>query len=72
MADENGGIEWQWSKKNATLAFRNPMRDVIFYFQCDQPVQGLGVQQRVELRIGPAVIDSFSLPPRRRNFARFP
>jgi hypothetical protein len=63
VADEGIGVEWQWSKKNATLAFRNPRRDVTFYFQCDQPVQGLGEQQHVELRIGPTVIDSFALAP---------
>jgi len=62
VADENAGIEWQWSKKDATLAFRNPMRDVLLYFQCDQPVKALGTPQQVELRIGPTVIDAFALP----------
>jgi hypothetical protein len=57
------GVEWQWSKKDATLAFRNPMRDVLFYLQCDQPVQALGEPRRVELRIGPMVIDSFAVSP---------
>lgn len=61
IADENAGIEWQWSRKDATLAFRNPRRDVLFYFQCDQPVAALGEPQRVELRIGGNVIDSFAL-----------
>jgi hypothetical protein len=72
VADENAGIEWQWSKKNATLAFRNPKRDVILYFQCDQPVQVLGAQQRVELRIGPSVIESFTLPPGLRELHKIP
>jgi hypothetical protein len=62
VAEDATGLEWQWSKKTATLAFRNPMRDVLLYFQCDQPVKVLGTPQQVELRIGPAVIDSFSLP----------
>ena len=62
VAEGQTGVEWQWSKKTATLAFRNPMRDAVFYFQCDQPVQGLGDPQHVELRIGPTVIDSFALP----------
>jgi hypothetical protein len=62
VAEEATGLEWQWSKKTATLAFRNPMRDVLFYFMCDQPVKVLGAPQQVELRIGPAVIDSFALP----------
>ena len=66
VAEEQTGVEWQWSKKTATLAFRNPMRDVVFYLQCDQPVQVLGQPQHVELRIGEAVIDSFDLPPMQR------
>jgi len=70
VADGGNGIEWQWSKKQATLAFRNPMRDVVFYFQCDQAVQGLGEPQRVELRIGPAVIDSFTVPPGQKELRK--
>ena len=63
VAEDASGLEWQWSKKNATLAFRNPMRDVALYFQCDQPVKVLGAPQQVELRIGPTVVDSFALMP---------
>jgi hypothetical protein len=62
VAEDASGLEWQWSKKTATLAFRNPMRDVLLFFQCDQPVKALGTPQQVELRIGPTVIDSFALP----------
>jgi len=62
VAEQATGLEWQWSKKTATLAFRNPMRDVVFYLQCDQAVQGLGAPQHVELRIGDTVIDAFDLP----------
>jgi hypothetical protein len=70
VAEDATGVEWQWSKKNATLAFRNPMRDVLFYFQCDQPVQALGMPQQVELRIGPNVIDSFALPAGKRELRK--
>jgi hypothetical protein len=70
VAEEQTGVEWQWSKKTATLAFRNPMRDAVFYLQCDQPVQGLGGPQRVELRIGDTLIDSFPLPPLQRELRK--
>jgi hypothetical protein len=66
VAEEAIGVEWQWSKKTATLAFRHPMRDAVFYLQCDQPVHGLSEPQHVELRLGDRVIDSFSLPPGER------
>ena len=70
VAEEATGVEWQWSKKNATLAFRNPVRDALFYFQCDQPVAGLGDPTHVELRIGSNVIDSFALPPGPRELRK--
>ena len=70
VAEDASGIEWQWSKKMATLAFRNPMRDVLLYFQCDQPVEALGAPQQVELRIGSAVIDSFALPAGQRELRK--
>ena len=60
-ADGNGR-EWQWSMGRATLAFRNPRRDARLYLQLDQPVTA-GDPQRIELRLGDTVIDSFRLPP---------
>jgi len=63
------GVEWQWSKKNATLAFRNPMRDVTFYFECDQPVP-LTQPQHVELRIGDTPFDMFTLPLNHKELRR--
>jgi hypothetical protein len=70
IAEAQTGVEWQWSRKTATLAFRNPMRDVLFYFQCDQPVHEVGAPQRVELRIAETVIDSFALPPGPRELRK--
>ncbi len=34
-AADNAAVEWQWTKKAATLAFRNPKRDVWFYLNVD-------------------------------------
>jgi len=46
------------------------MRDAVFYLQCDQPVQGLGEPQHVELRIGGMAIDSFTLPAGQRELRK--
>ena len=69
-ADQGSGVEWQWSRKDATLAFRNPKRDATLFLELDQPVDALGTPQRVEIRLGQAAVDSFELPTGRRDLRR--
>src|SRR4051812_1206054 len=57
---EGSAREWQWSKKQATLAFRNPHRDVTLYLQVDRGA-GFPEPQHTEVRIGDQVVDSFTL-----------
>jgi len=67
----DNGREWQWSRKQATLAFRNPGRDVRFYLDVDQPgLAAFTEPQRVELRIGEAVVDAFAVSPSAGNLIR--
>jgi hypothetical protein len=72
VGDETSGLEWQWSKREATLSFRNPKRDAMFFLQLDQPVDALPQPQQVEIRIGQAVLDRFPLPPGTRELRRIP
>ena len=60
-AGAGSGVEWQWSKKDATMTFANPKRDVRVYLSVDQPSSAFAEPQRVEVRLGPTVIDSFAL-----------
>jgi hypothetical protein len=69
-SDEGSGIEWQWTRQQATLAFRNPRRDITFYLEADQPVAAAIEPQRVEIRAGDAVLDTFSISPGRRELRR--
>jgi hypothetical protein len=66
------GVEWQWSKKQGTLSFRNPKQDVNFFLDLDEPVQALPEPQKVEVRVGDSVVDSFDLPAGRRELRRIP
>ena len=63
VAAEGAGREWQWSRGDATLSFRNPRRRVRLYLQTDQPARPFAEGQRVEARIGQTVIDTFTLAP---------
>jgi hypothetical protein len=70
FAQDSPGVEWHWSKGDATLAFRNPKRDTALLLDVDQPVMELTPPQRVEVRAGATVIDSFTLQPGRRELKR--
>ena len=39
-AGDNSMVEWQWTKKEATITFRNPRRDARVVFPGRQPRQG--------------------------------
>lgn len=61
VAQDNGAVEWQWSKRTGTIAFRNPKRDVWFYLNVDGKPPFLPEPQQVTVRIGEQVIDQFTL-----------
>jgi hypothetical protein len=59
---DNAAVEWQWSRKDATLSVRNPKKDVTLYLHLDHP--GLFREaQQVTVTLGEHVIDSFTLSP---------
>jgi hypothetical protein len=64
------GVEWQWSKKQGTLSFRNPKQDANFIIDLDQPVQAFTEPQKVEIKVGDAVVDTFALAAGRRELRR--
>ena len=72
VADEASGLEWQWSRREATLSFRNPKRDATLFLQLDQPVKALPQPQQVEVRLGTTVVDRFALPVGPRELRRVP
>ena len=51
--------EWQWTKKAATISFRNPKKDATFYLEFDARTDRFGAVQQVTLRSGDQVIGTF-------------
>jgi hypothetical protein len=66
------GVEWQWSRKQGTLSFRNPKQDATLVIDLDQPVEAFSEPQKVEVRLGNTLVDSFTLQPGRRELRRMP
>jgi hypothetical protein len=56
VAANNPAVEWQWTKREGTLAFRNPKRDSTLFLQFDNPAAARGAATQVEIRIGDQVI----------------
>lgn len=61
MAPDNATNEWHWSKKEATLSFKNPKRNVVFYLDVDATSRLISEPQSVSVRVGDQVLDSFAL-----------
>jgi hypothetical protein len=60
---DNAAVEWQWTRKDATLSVRNPKRDVTFYLHLDQPAE-LPEPQQVTVALGDQTIDSSVIKPK--------
>ena len=63
VVNEGGGprVEWQWTKKEATVAFRNPKRDVTLYVEADNPSAGPNAAQQMEIRLGDLLLGTIDL-----------
>ena len=60
---DNAAVEWQWTKKDATLSVRNPKKDVTFYLHLDHPGV-ISEPQTVTVTLGGQTIDTFTLQPK--------
>jgi hypothetical protein len=69
-ANQDQSIEWQWTKGQATLAFKNPKKDAVFYFDVDSPGKELHGGQQVSVVLGGQTVDSFAQPPDERALHR--
>jgi hypothetical protein len=56
VAPENPTVEWKWTRKEATVAFRNPKRDATFILQMDNPSRATGAASEVEVQLGDQII----------------
>ena len=69
-AEHNPAVEWQWTKKNATLAFKNPKKDCVFYLDVDSAGSVFQEAQQVQVTIGGRLVDQFTLNPKERTLRK--
>jgi hypothetical protein len=72
IAEHNATVEWQWTKKDATLSFKNPKKDSAFYLDLDNPGSVFNEAQQVTVTLGGQVIDEFTLQPKQPQLRKVP
>ncbi len=60
---ERSAVEWHWTKKDATLSFKNPKKDATFYLDLDNPGVAFKETQTVKVLLGTSTVDEFTLAP---------
>jgi hypothetical protein len=65
--------EWTWtSMREATLAFKNPRKDSLFYLDLDNPSNAFPDGQQVQVKLGNQIIDRFTLQPAHQLLRKIP
>ena len=64
VAEHNAMVEWQWTKKQATLSFKNPKKDSVLYLELDNPGSVFTEPQQVQVHLGGKLVDEFTLQPK--------
>ena len=72
VAEHNATVEWQWTKKAATLTFKNPKKDSVFYFDVDNPGSVFNEPQQVRITMNDQVVDEFTLQPKQPELRKIP
>lgn len=72
VAADNPTAEWQWTKKTATLSFRNPRRDAVFYLEYDARTDIFPKAQQVTVRVGEHTLGTFTADSREPTLMTFP
>jgi hypothetical protein len=72
VTDGAGRTEWQWTKKDATIAFRNPKRDVVLVLQVDNPASSPNAAQNVAVQIGSQTVATIPLNASAAGVLKYP
>jgi hypothetical protein len=70
VARDNSAVEWQWTRKVATIAFKNPKRDSIFYLHADNPGSAFPDGQTVQIFLNGQLVDTVVVKPHQEQITR--
>ncbi len=71
-APDQPAIEWQWTKKDAGLSFRNPKKDVVLYLEADGRPDIFTSPQQVSITVNSQPVHTFPMQARTPTIYRIP
>jgi len=71
-AADNQSVEWQWTRKEATLRFRNPKRNATFYLDYDARPEVFETPQTATIAVGNNVVDTFQITSSEQTIRKIP
>lgn len=71
-APDQPAVEWQWTKKSAGLAFRNPKKDVTLYLEADGRPDVFNPPQQVSIKVNDQVVQAFPMKDKDPAIHRIP
>jgi hypothetical protein len=71
-AEHNASVEWQWTKRDATLSFKNPKKDALLYFDVDSPDSVPHDPQQVQVSLNDQPVAELTLKPADHVLKRIP
>jgi hypothetical protein len=72
VAEKNAAVEWQWTKRVGTLAFKNPKKDCLLYLDVDHPAGVFLEPQQVDVTVAGERVEQFSLAAGERTLKKIP
>jgi hypothetical protein len=72
VAEGASRTEWQWTKKEASIAFRNPKRDVTLFLQVDNPSGVPNSAQQVTVQLGEQTLAQVPLSAKEAPVRKYP
>jgi hypothetical protein len=72
VAADDPTAEWQWTKKAATVSFKNPKKDATVYLEYAARIDKFSPPQQVTVRVGDQVVGTFAAASKERALITFP
>jgi len=72
VAEKNAAVEWQWTKRVGTLAFKNPKKDCVLYLDVDHPAGVFSEPQQVDVTVAGERVEQFTLAAGAHELKKIP